>query len=67
MYEAGSKGNGGFRYLGRRKAPKLSDQERTADAIRSRALIDEFIANKGVTVCKPGFAVGARPSQYEGF
>lgn len=65
MYQAGSKSAGGFRYLGRRKGPKLSDQERVADVKRSQTLIDEFIARKGVTVCKPGFAVGSRPSQYE--
>ena len=65
MYEARSKTSGGFRYLGRRKGPKLTDQERVADAKRSRTLIDEFIAQRGVTVCKPGFAVGSRPSQYE--
>jgi hypothetical protein len=67
MYEASSKSAGGFRFLGRRKAPKLSDQERAADARLSRDLIEDFIARKGVTVCKPGFAVGSRPSQYEGF
>ncbi|MGY3581852.1 hypothetical protein ACVIGB_000077 [Bradyrhizobium sp. USDA 4341] len=68
MYEAGSsKGTSGFRFQGRRRGPKLTDQERAADATRSRVLIDEFIARKGVTICKPGFAVGSRPSQYEGF
>lgn len=65
MFDPATKTQGGFRYQGRRKAAKISDEVRAAMARENRALINEFLERKEITVCKPGFAIGARPSEYE--
>jgi hypothetical protein len=54
-------GKRNFRFPSRRSQRPQTKAE--VDA--TRMLIEDFIAKRGVTVCPPGYANGAVPTQYD--